>query len=75
MNRLLKLLLEKDEILRQVWVTREVSSTNPHQSGLFLTPKDTNNTDSIKCVAWKSQVVKLPQMPILARIHNPQSIN
>lgn len=60
----LKLLLEQDEILRQVWVTGEVSSTNYHQSGLFFTLKDTDSTASIKCVAWKSQVAKLAQMPV-----------
>lgn len=60
----LKLLLEQDEILRQVWVTGEVSSTNHHQSGLFFTLKDTDTTASIKCVAWKSQVAKLAQMPV-----------
>ena len=60
----LKLLLEQDEILRQVWVTGEVSSTNHHQSGLFFTLKDTDSTASIKCVAWKSQVAKLAQMPV-----------
>ncbi|MBE9249645.1 exodeoxyribonuclease VII large subunit [Dolichospermum sp. LEGE 00240] len=60
----LKLLLEQDEILRQVWVTGEVSSANYHQSGLFFTLKDTDSTASIKCVAWKSQVPKLAQMPV-----------
>ncbi|MDM3847414.1 MAG: exodeoxyribonuclease VII large subunit [Aphanizomenon gracile PMC649.10] len=60
----LKLLLEQDEILRQVWVTGEVSSANHHQSGLFFTLKDTDSTASIKCVAWKSQVPKLAQMPV-----------
>ncbi|MDK2411030.1 exodeoxyribonuclease VII large subunit [Aphanizomenon sp. PH219] len=60
----LKLLLEQDEILRQVWVTGEVSSANHHQSGLFFTLKDTGSTASIKCVSWKSQVAKLAQMPV-----------
>lgn len=60
----LKLLLEQDEILRQVWVTGEVSSTNHHQSGLFFTLRDTDSTAAIKCVAWKSQVAKLAQMPV-----------
>lgn len=60
----LKLLLEQDEILRQVWVTGEVSSANHHQSGLFFTLKDTDSTASIKCVSWKSQIAKLAQMPV-----------
>ncbi|MFN5240267.1 MAG: hypothetical protein ACK4V9_15090 [Aphanizomenon sp.] len=33
----LKLLLEQHEILEEVWVTGEVSSTNHQQSELFLT--------------------------------------
>jgi exodeoxyribonuclease VII large subunit len=60
----LKLLLEQDEILRQVWVTGEVSSANHHRSGLFFTLKDTDDIASIKCVAWNSQVAKLAQMPV-----------
>lgn len=60
----LRLLLEQDQILRQVWVTGEVSSASHHRSGLFFTLKDTDGTASIKCVAWNSQLVKLAQMPV-----------
>ncbi|MBW4684261.1 MAG: exodeoxyribonuclease VII large subunit [Komarekiella atlantica HA4396-MV6] len=60
----IRLLLEQDEQLRQVWVTGEVSSANHHRSGLFFTLQDTDGTAGIKCVVWNSQVAKLAQMPI-----------
>jgi exodeoxyribonuclease VII large subunit len=60
----LRLLLEQDEILRQVWVTGEVSSANHHRSGLFFTLQDPDGTAGIKCVAWNNQLAKLAQMPV-----------
>lgn len=60
----LRLLLEQDEQLRQVWVTGEVSSTNNHRSGLFFTLQDPDGTAAIKCVVWNSQVAKLAQLPV-----------
>ncbi|MBH8562924.1 exodeoxyribonuclease VII large subunit [Nostoc sp. CENA67] len=57
-------LLEEDKILRQVWVTGEVSSANHHRSGLFFTLQDCDRTAGIKCVAWNSQLPKLAQIPI-----------
>lgn len=60
----LRLLLEQDEQLRQIWVTGEVSSANHHRSGLFFTLQDTNGTASIKCVIWNSQLAKLAQIPV-----------
>ncbi|MBV6622892.1 MAG: exodeoxyribonuclease VII large subunit [Rivularia sp. (in: Bacteria)] len=56
-------LLEEDSVLRQVWVTGEVSSANNHRAGLFFTLKDTDTTASIKCVTWRSVIPKLAQMP------------
>ena len=56
-------LLEEDSILRQVWVTGEVSSANNHRTGLFFTLKDTDGNASIKCITWKSQIPRLAQMP------------
>ena len=56
-------LLEEDSVLRQVWVTGEVSSANNHRAGLFFTLKDTDSTASIKCVIWRSVIPKLAQMP------------
>ncbi|MBC1216139.1 exodeoxyribonuclease VII large subunit [Trichormus variabilis ARAD] len=60
----LRLLLEDDEQLRQVWVVGEVSSANHHRSGLFFTLQDPDGTAAIKCVVWNSQVPKLAQLPI-----------
>ncbi|WP_414754896.1 exodeoxyribonuclease VII large subunit [Anabaena sp. CCY 9910] len=60
----LRLLLEDDEQLRQVWVVGEVSSANHHRSGLFFTLQDPDGTAAIKCVVWNSQVPKLAQVPI-----------
>ncbi|WP_413199310.1 exodeoxyribonuclease VII large subunit [Nostoc piscinale] len=59
----IRLLLEQDEQLRQVWITGEVSSANHHRSGLFFTLQDPDGTAAIKCVAWNSQVAKLVQIP------------
>ncbi|MEA5514693.1 exodeoxyribonuclease VII large subunit [Nodularia sp. UHCC 0506] len=60
----IRLLLEQDDQLRQVWVTGEVSSANNHRSGLFFTLQDPEGTAGIKCVVWKSQIPKLAQIPI-----------
>ena len=60
----IRLLLEQDNQLRQVWVIGEVSSANNHRRGLFFTLQDPEATAGIKCVVWKSQIPKLAQMPI-----------
>ncbi len=60
----IRLLLEQDEQLRQVWITGEVSSTNQHRSGLFFTLQDPDGTAAIKCVVWNSQLARLAQIPI-----------
>ncbi|MBD2446288.1 exodeoxyribonuclease VII large subunit [Nostoc sp. FACHB-152] len=59
----IRLLLEQDEQLRQVWITGEVSSANHHRSGLFFTLQDPDGTAAIKCVVWNTQVPKLMQVP------------
>lgn len=60
----IRVLLEQDDQLRQLWVTGEVSSANHHRSGLFFTLQDTDGTAGIKCVVWNSQLAKLAQIPI-----------
>lgn len=57
-------LLEQDDQLRQVWVTGEVSSANPHRSGLFFTLQDPDGKATIRCVAWSSQLARLAQLPV-----------
>jgi exodeoxyribonuclease VII large subunit len=61
----LRLLLEQDPQLRQVWVTGEVSSASQHRSGLFFTIQDPDGTATIKCVVWSSQAAKLAQLPVM----------
>ncbi|RMF62805.1 MAG: exodeoxyribonuclease VII large subunit [Cyanobacteria bacterium J069] len=57
-------LLEEDEQLQQVWVTGEVSSVNPHRSGLFLTLQDPDAQAAINAVVWNSQLERLAVMPV-----------
>ncbi len=59
----IRMLLEQDDLLRQVWVTGEVSSTNQHKSGLFFNLQDPDGKAAISCVVWNSQLPKLAQMP------------
>ena len=59
----IQVLLEENEILRQIWVVGEVSSANNHRVGLFFTLTDPGGGASIKCVTWKTQVAKLAQIP------------
>jgi len=60
----IQLLLEHDEVLRQVWVVGEVSSLNHHPKGVFLTLQDPETKAEIKCVAWNSQLSGLAQLPM-----------
>jgi exodeoxyribonuclease VII large subunit len=54
----LRELLDSDEILRNVWVSGEVSNPSYPASGhLYFTLKDQNA--SLKCVMWKPQVMRL----------------
>ena len=56
-------LLERDDHLRQVWVTGEVSSASQYRSGLFFTLQDPDAKASISCVVWNSQLDKLATLP------------
>lgn len=56
-------LLEEDTQLRQVWVVGEVSSANPHRSGMFFALQDPDGKAMINCVAWKSQLDKFATLP------------
>ncbi|MCX7595570.1 MAG: exodeoxyribonuclease VII large subunit, partial [Fischerella sp.] len=59
----IRLLLEQDEQLQQIWVLGEVSSTNHHRSGLFFTLQDPDGGAAIKCVVWNGLLPKLMQLP------------
>jgi exodeoxyribonuclease VII large subunit len=56
-------LLEQDEQLMQVWITGEVSSANPHRSGLFFTLQDPDQEATLQCVVWKAYLDKLAIAP------------
>ncbi|MDJ0773919.1 MAG: exodeoxyribonuclease VII large subunit [Mastigocoleus sp. MO_167.B18] len=59
----IRLLVEEDKHLRQIWVKGEVSSANNHKVGLFFTFQDPDGGTAIKCVIWRSQLGKLAQLP------------
>ncbi|NEO62415.1 MAG: exodeoxyribonuclease VII large subunit, partial [Moorea sp. SIO4G2] len=56
-------LLEEDNQLHRVWVIGEVSSSNHHPKGMFFTLQDPDAKATIQCVAWRSQLSKLVQLP------------
>jgi exodeoxyribonuclease VII large subunit len=59
----LQLTLESDEYLQNVWVMGEVSSSNPHRSGIFFTLQDSENQSQVSCVVWQGLVPKLQATP------------
>ena len=59
----IKSTLEEDPTLRRVWVVGEVSSANNHAKGLFFTLTDLENNASINCVAWRSQLARITNLP------------
>ena len=57
-TRYLRELLDSDEILRDIWVSGEVSNPSYPASGhLYFTLTD--HSASLKCVMWKPQVMRL----------------
>ncbi len=61
----IKLLLEDDPQLIQVWVTGEVSSLHVHRVGVFFTLSDSEGRATIKCAIWNSQKDRLLELPKL----------
>ena len=59
----LKLLLEEDPQLRQIWVVGEVSSANNHRQGCFFTLQEPDGSASVSCVVWRSHLPKLTVLP------------
>jgi len=57
--------LEEDPNLQQVAVVGEVSSTTPHQKGLFFNLSDPEQKATLSCVAWRSQWPRLTTLPSL----------
>jgi exodeoxyribonuclease VII large subunit len=57
-NRYLKVLFESDEILRDVWISGEISNLAQPSSGhIYFTLKDASA--ALKCVIWKGSALKL----------------
>ncbi len=61
----IKLLLEEDPQLIQVWVTGEVSSLHTHRVGIFFTLSDSQGQATINCVVWNYQKDRLLELPKL----------
>ena len=57
-NRYLKELMESDEILRDIWISGEISTLSRPGSGhIYFTLKDENS--SLRCVIWKMNALRL----------------
>ncbi len=63
LTQYIQTLLEEDQELIQVWITGEVSSANPHKSGIFFTLQDPDVAATLHCVVWKSYRNKLVIQP------------
>ena len=59
----LKLLLEENPQLRNIWVIGEVSSARNHKQGCFFTLQEPDGSAAVNCVVWRSQVGRLKVMP------------
>jgi exodeoxyribonuclease VII large subunit len=58
LTRYMRQLLESDEILRDVWVTGEISNLSRPSSGhVYLTLKDSGA--ALRCVIWRSTMLRL----------------
>lgn len=58
-TRHLRLLLEADELLADVWVRGEVSNLSRPRSGhVYFTLKD--SSAALRCVVWKTNAMRLP---------------
>ncbi|PSN17624.1 exodeoxyribonuclease VII large subunit [filamentous cyanobacterium CCP5] len=59
----LRVSLEEDPTLRQIWVIGEVSNARRHPSGFFFTLKDPEGSECVNCVVWRSQLPRLSSLP------------
>ena len=59
LSRYLRALMDSDEILRDVWVSGEVSNLSRPASGhIYFTLKDPNA--ALRCVIWRTNALRLP---------------
>lgn len=62
LTRYMRDMFEADEALQDLWVHGEVSNLSRPSSGhLYFTIKDSQST--LRCVMWRSTVMRLPYMP------------
>lgn len=67
-NKYVRELLDTDEVLRDVWVSGEISNLSQPSSGhIYFTLKDANS--ALKCVIWRTQAVRM-----LLTLRNGQAI-
>ena len=59
----LKLLLEENPQLRNIWVVGEVSSARGHRQGCFFTLQEPDGSASVNCVVWRSQLARIKTVP------------
>jgi exodeoxyribonuclease VII large subunit len=60
-NHYLKELMDSDEILRDIWISGEISTlTRPGSGHIYFTLKDENS--SLRCVIWKMNAIRLQIM-------------
>lgn len=62
LNRHLRQLIESDYRLSDVWLTGEATNlSNPASGHLYFSLRD--SAASVRCVMWRSEVVRLPRLP------------
>ncbi|MEM6450554.1 MAG: exodeoxyribonuclease VII large subunit [Cyanobacteria bacterium P01_D01_bin.105] len=59
----LKLLLEENPQLRNIWVVGEVSSARNHRQGCFFTLQEPDGSAAVNCVVWRSQLTRIKVVP------------
>jgi len=62
LTRHIKKILENDNTIQDIWVSGEISNiAHPNSGHLYFTLKDRNC--SLRCVMWRSDVIRLPRLP------------
>lgn len=62
LTRYVRELMERDELLQDIWVQGEVSNLSRPSSGhLYFTLKDSSS--ALKCVMWRSAVLRQAEIP------------
>ena len=68
LSRYMRALMDSDEILRDIWVSGEISNLSQPASGhIYFSLKDQNS--SLRCVIWKTTAMRL-----LVNLRNGQAV-